>query len=455
MPPIYSVPIGSNELLFSPWHNLSALLNRNAIKEILTVLKGDGINESSGGILNEIITMVSQTPSECPQMQCGPLRPAFLGIIPTRICNMSCGYCDFGSKEASPIPMHPSIAISAVDWMANFIHSTGQKNLEIHFFGGEPLVAMDVMEVVIHRARMLAAQMDLFPHFEVSTNGLFGKDVARFVGDYFNAVVVSIDGFENDQNRNRPVNAGKGSFQVVRKTIKRLRQSPTELCLRCCITQESVHKMEEITRWFCEEFQPSVINFETVSENPQSRAMGLMPPEPYLFTKNCVRSRRIAKSFGIQMIYASANTDSVRNSFCPVGRDTLIVSPEGHINSCYLMENEWIACGMDMNVGNMDANNKININIDSIKRLRQEVNDKPGCAQCFCRWNCAGGCHVKHDVSVFPMKYDEFCIQTRLITACFLLDDMQLGHVVDELLNDRNNMEALTLNPNDLVINVK
>ncbi len=450
-PPIYSLPVGKERLLVSPLQQISALLNQEALKIVTRGLKAEGWEDLNNNDLDAIAALLRETPADPPETCTGGLEPAFLGLIPTRSCNMSCGYCDFGSDRASEKQMPLSMAVDAVDWMAKTVQASGGSHLEIHFFGGEPLVALEVVEAAVHRARMKADELDLDLHLEVSTNGYMDDLTARFVGDHFDAVVVSIDGFEQDHDRNRPKNQRKGSFKRVIKTIEQLADSSTQLCLRCCVTDQSVQKMNEITHWFCDAFQPSVINFETVSANPKSEANQLLPPDPYEFVRNCILSVRIAQGYGIPLVYASAAAGSPRTTFCPVGRDTLIVTPDGRVNECYLMEDDWVSRGMDMAVGEYSSQKELLIDMKAVRRLRDMVKHKPGCGQCFCRWSCAGGCHVKHDVSIFPMQYDDFCIQTRLLTAGLALDEMGLEAVTDDLMDCREKMTSLALNPADLL----
>lgn len=451
MMPVYAIPIGKDWLLSSPWQKIFALINKNALSRMVPKLDSAAAAFKEDDGLTEMSSLLNETEPDRPEAPEGDLQPAFFGIITTRSCNMSCGYCDFGSDTASGDKMSVSLAVDAVNWIAEFVREKGWPLMEIHFFGGEPFLGLDALEAAVHRARMLADQMGIHLHLEISTNGYMDEKTARFAGNYFDAIVLSLDGFREDHDRNRPVRADKKSFQTVLKTVEHLSKSSTELCLRCCITKDTVKKMEDFTHWFCTEFQPSVINFETVSPNPKSELNRLYPPDPYEFAQNCIRSRRIAAYYGIPMVYASAVTDSPRTSFCPVGRDTLILSPDGRINACYLVETDWVSQGMDMNVGTFKEKGLVDIRMDDIRRLRKFVTQKPECEHCFCRWNCAGGCHVKHDALSFKRESDDYCLQTRLITAGFLLDDMGLDKTTDSLINSRKNMKILALNKRDLI----
>ena len=86
---------------------------------------------------------------------------------------------------------------------------------------------------------------------------------------------------------------------------------------------------------------------------------------------------------------------------------------------------------------------------EDVERVRQLVADKPRCQDCFCRWSCAGGCHVNHSYPGCSRAYDDFCIQTRLITACSLLDGLGFASLADGLVADGAEMQRLALRPSD------
>jgi hypothetical protein len=90
--------------------------------------------------------------------------------------------------------------------------------------------------------------------------------------------------------------------------------------------------------------------------------------------------------------------------------------------------------------------------IDSVAvaRVRHLVTNKPGCQNCFCHWSCAGGCHVKHP-QPGDRRSDDYCIQTRIITACSLLIELGQDALVNDLLENRTAMETLAVRPSDFL----
>ena len=333
--------------------------------------------------------------------------------------------------------------------MADFAARSGRSTLDVHFFGGEPFSAPDVVDVAVHRTRAVAAEKGLLPNLEVATNGVYSEARARWVGDYFDTVVLSFDGFRAVQDRHRSAAGGRGSFDQVAGTARVLSASPADLCLRVCVARDNVEQLAETVRWFSEEFRPSSIDFETLQPTPESERAGLTPPDPYTFAAQFRKARRAACEHGVEPVYAAAVTTQPRISFCPVGNDALILHPDGRVSACYLLERDWQARGLDLNLGWLGAGGDMELPEEDVHRVRQLAADKPRCENCYCRWSCAGGCHVNHSFPGCVPAYDDFCIQTRLITACSLLDGLGLESMADELALDQAEMRRLALRPSD------
>lgn len=439
---IYALPVGENYLVYAPLRNVCALVNGSARRRLAQHLKGHPSSRSGQDALHALIQALD-TPPLYPEPSATAFDPPFLGILPTRACNLACVYCHFGARYDSGARLDLRQATAAVDWMADQAYRLRRRHLNIHFFGGEPFVAGEVVDVVVHRARAMAAKHGLIPHFEAATNGVFGEARAQFVGDYFDTVVLSLDGFQRFHDCQRPMPDGRSSFEAVEKTALRLSQAPADLCLRICVTSENLSSLEDIVTWACTTFRPSIVNIETLKATPEAGDAGLYPPDPFEFAARCVRACRQIESHGVQAVYAAADISSVRETFCPVGRDTVILSPDGRLSSCYLLEAEWRAKGLDLNIGTQDQQGAIRIDPGVVADLRHLVTDKPRCRACFCRWTCAGGCHVSETYPGCDPHYSDFCIQTRLITLCFLLRQLGLLEEVDKLLSDPDAMHGL------------
>ncbi|MBI4473383.1 MAG: radical SAM protein [Acidobacteria bacterium] len=442
---VFLVPVLDRWLLHAPLHNVSAVVNQAAADK-LRAADRRGIT----GDLVDLFSALDETPVVPGPLE-GDICPSFLGIIPTRGCNIACVYCNFGGPTAEMTHMHAGIAVAAVDWMAERLERAGRKLFQIHFFGGEPFASPEIVDIVVHRARFQAARRGLSTYSDASTNGVFNESRCRFVGDYFGGIVLSFDGPPEFHNKNRPAFEGRPTFDVVERTARMLSEMPLDLCIRMCITRDSVHHLEEITRWMCESFKPKVVNFETLTPGELPAKAGLLPPDPYDFAIHCMGAYRVAEGYGIKAVYSAAETETPRISFCPVGTDALIVSLDGRASACYLLPVDWKARGLDMDVGWVRENGRVDIDFEALSRIRRLPTEKPRCERCFCQWSCAGGCHVNQTFPGCGLDYTDFCVQTRLMTACLLLRDLGQDALVDQLLANRDAMERTALHPWDFV----
>jgi len=449
----YIIPINDDYLYYSPLAGISALLNRPGVLELQKqMVQAKGENETHGNQGKRFYNLaqdVLNSPVRQPARKTGKLNPEFLGIIPTRACNGACKYCDFGADKASAEKMPYWIATKIIDWFANELKAHQRNVMEVHFFGGEPMVARDVIEVVIHRARWIARKLDLSTYFEISTNGQFDKANAGFLGKYFNKVVLSLDGFKEVHDTHRPVRASHSSFEQAAATAKIIGNSGAELCIRCCISRLNVMQMEEITQWLCGEFRISTINFEILCETAQTVAAGLFPPDPVIFALHFQKSRAIAEQFGVDVVYASDISDTPVVSSCPVGKDAVIVSPDGRLSNCYLLPERWLEAGLGLDFGSQSPDGSIKFDQARIDSVRTMVEDKPRCLNCFCRWSCAGGCHVGNTFPGCNPGYDNFCIQTRLISAFTLLSDLDAVTNLNVLMNSEEALQHIAHHPSD------
>jgi uncharacterized protein len=443
-PVSFLIPVLDQWLWYAPLHGAVALINGSAAR----CLREDQ-GQNLPAALAELRALSESPTNTLPNPLSGDLVPSTLGIIPTRGCNMRCLYCNFGAAPVKEDNMRTEIAVAAVDWAAQKRAEAGETSLHIQFFGGEPFVAPSVIEIVVERARQQAAEYGLQPYFDASTNGLFSERLCHFIGDHFDAIVLSLDGPPEYQDRYRPLPGGRASSAIVQHNAHALSKLPLELCLRLCVTDESVVRLGDIARWMIETFQPAAINFEPLTASDQARRGGIEPPDPYVFARAADEAFAIAEAAGVQAIYAATETGTPRLSLCPVGRDVVIVSPDGRLSACYLQPEEWRRKGLDLDIGTLDTVRGANLVPAAVHRVRWLAAEKDRCARCFCQYTCAGGCHV--NLVEVGRHYPDYCLQTRVITATRLLRDLGQDELRSELLADRLAMHRLATNPDDVL----
>lgn len=424
-------------LFYAPLQQIAAIVDRRA-GEVLA--RGEASTAEGVRVLQEAL---AETPALAPEERSGAPDPHFLGITTTRGCNIGCVYCNFGGPTADNTQMPAPIAMAAVDWMSDRLRANNQNLFRVHFFGGEPLVAWDLIEVVVHRVRHVCAQHGWRNYIDASTNGVMSDKRLQFVGDYFGGVVLSFDGPAEFQDRNRPTKRGGSTFAAVDHAALTWRDMPLDLCLRVCVTGHSVARMAEITEWMCERYDPTVVNFETLTPGELAARAGLAVPDPYAFARGCIAAHRVAHRFGVRAVYSAAEYRMPRRSFCPVGTDSPIVGPDGAVNACYLLDEDWRARGLDLRMGGVDGAGRISIHDEALERVRAVPRGKARCASCFCQFSCAGGCHVNQTFPEASLAYTDFCEQTRLVTACLLLEELGRADIVDALLADDAAMRRL------------
>jgi uncharacterized protein len=383
------------------------------------------------------------------------LRPSFLGLIPTRACNLACDYCAFQAAGDSVQVMDLALARDAVDWYIGQVARAGQPLAEVHFFGGEPFCAPDVIDLAYHAARASAAAAGCTVRFEVATNGTFGEDRCRWVADSFDAVVLSLDGPADIQDQQRHRQGGQGSFEAVVRSARILSTGAAELAIRACVTAGTAVRMPAIAAWLCQEFRPTSVCFEPVQPSAASDAAGLFPPDAWTFASLYVQAAQVLEAHGVEPVYAAADIHTRRGSFCPVGQDVAIVSPDGTVAACYLLEHEWQARGLDLALGRFENGVPI-LDASRVAAARSlGVWRSPSCARCFCRWHCAGGCPVNHVLPGTPGDYDRLCIQTRLLTARGILHALERDDLVRHLIQERNALETMAWQASDAIADVR
>jgi uncharacterized protein len=444
---LFAIPVGGRFVLCSPLRGFSALVNRTAVDRLAATASG-AAPPAARGEIGELAALALAPPPPPPSPNQGSVRPCFLGLIPTRACNGACRYCDFGAGQAPADVMEPAVARQAVDWLAEIVRSANGELLEVHLFGGEPFLAKDWVKAVAAHTRACAEELGVASHLEASTNGVHDEALMRWVGESFDAVVLSLDGPAQVHDRQRPLASGHGSHRAAVRSAEILSRARAKLCLRTCITQHNVDHMAEIAACFASTLGPQVVNFETVNESDATRAAGIFAPSPLAFARGFAAAHAVLARAGIEAACASLSGGEVRHTLCPLGRDAVMVCPDGTLAGCYLPPPRWRARGLDLGLGQASAT-ELWLDPAAIARLRRLVLDKPRCERCFCRWTCAGGCHVDVTYPGCAAAYPPVCIQTRALSAWQLLARMGRPEDAAALLASDEAMQVLAAWPSD------
>ena len=120
-PEIFVSSILNKKLLYAPLQQTAVLLSSSQSKPPFPALL-------------KTLQTLSVIPTTAPLLPSGPLIPPFLGILPTRGCNLACTYCGFFAPEQKG-KLSLTAAASAVRWYVDNLQETGRTAGEIHFFG--------------------------------------------------------------------------------------------------------------------------------------------------------------------------------------------------------------------------------------------------------------------------------------------------------------------------------
>ena len=139
-------------------------------------------------------------------------------------CNLLCKYCfastgDFGTGHR--MTMNVETAKKAIDFV--IARSGKRHNIEVDFFGGEPLMAMDTVKATVDYARSLEKEHNKNFRFTITTNGiLLDDETIDYINENMSNAVLSLDGRPEVNDNMRPTVNGKGSYDVILPKFQKL-----------------------------------------------------------------------------------------------------------------------------------------------------------------------------------------------------------------------------------------
>ena len=167
-----------------------------------------------------------------------------VALVLTHNCNLGCPYCYAGRKFDKEMPR--DVAEAAID-LATF---DKPDSTQISFFGGEPLLAFDLMGEYTELAKDRLGPKELKMRFVVTTNGTgFNEERLEYLRNNNFFVGLSIDGVEEAHNRSRPLKNGKGSFKVVSAGLESLIRARVDFETISVIDPSNVQFLGETVRF--------------------------------------------------------------------------------------------------------------------------------------------------------------------------------------------------------------
>ena len=167
----------------------------------------------------------------------------------THDCNLSCKYCfaEEGEYHGKRGLMSLEVGKKALDFIVE--NSGSRKNLEVDFFGGEPLMNWEVVKELVKYGRKIEKEAGKNFRFTLTTNGmLLDDEVMEFLNKEMSNVVISLDGRKEVNDRMRPRRGGQGSYDVIVPKFKKLAESrnQTDYYIRGTFTRYNLDFSEDV-----------------------------------------------------------------------------------------------------------------------------------------------------------------------------------------------------------------
>lgn len=310
-------------------------------------------------------------------------------------CNLDCEYCfaSQGKYHGERALMSFEVGKRALDFLVE--NSGDRHNLEVDFFGGEPLMNWQVVKDLVAYARNIEKQHDKCFRFTLTTNGmLVDDDVIEFSNREMDNVVMSLDGRKEINDHFRKTAGGVGSFDIiVPKFVKFAKaRGEKDYYIRGTFTHNNPDFMKDIEVMLD-------LGFDRLSMEPV-----VCPPEsPYALTEEdkkivCRQYELLAEKMierrraGTPFVFYHYMLDLEhgpciykRLSGCGSGTEYMAVTPTGELYPCHqFVGDKGYLMG---DVFNGVTNTAVR---DKFKRCN--VYSKPECADCWARLYCSGGC---------------------------------------------------------------
>jgi uncharacterized protein len=298
-------------------------------------------------------------------------------------------------------------------------------NLEVDFFGGEPLLTADMLKQLVAYGRQLESLWNKHINFTLTTNALLITDeIIDFVKAEDLSVILSLDGRPETNDRHRILNNGTGTYDLIVPKIKKMVDSkPKSYYIRGTFTKKNLDFSEDLRH--IAELGFDAISLEpAVGENNGYSIQTEDLEQVLVEYENLTNLLSEYKRAGREIDFFHFNLDmqkgpclAKRLSGCGAGMEYLVVTPNGDIYPCHQFVGE-----KNFLLGNI-SDGQLNEQLRS-DFAHNHLQNKSECRKCWARYFCGGGCHANAyhangDISK-PSQVSCIMHQKRIEGAIFL-----------------------------------
>lgn len=310
-------------------------------------------------------------------------------------CNLRCKYCfaatgDFGGGRTV---MSAEIGKKAIDFLINA--SSNRKNLEIDFFGGEPLLNFDVVKEVIGYALRKETEYNKKFKFTLTTNAvLLNEEHKKYINEHIQNIVLSLDGRKDTNDRMRFRVDGSGTYKDILPKIKDLAESRNQdnYYVRGTFTRENLDFSQDVLHLADEGFQQvsvePVVAAKGSGYDIRDEDLPVIFNEYEKLASKYVERKKTGRGFNFfhfMIDLSQGPCVAKRLKGCGSGHEYVAVTPDGDIFPCHQF------VGMDeFKMGNVN-DGVMDSGIQS-KFKNSNIYSKNECRNCWAKFYCSGGC---------------------------------------------------------------
>ena len=343
-------------------------------------------------------------------------------------CNLACGYCFAGEGEyhGKRALMSYETGAAALDYLIT--HSGSRRNLEVDFFGGEPLMNFDVVKKLVAYGREQEKQHDKHFRFTLTTNGiLLNDDVMEFCNREMDNVVLSLDGRKEIHDRMRPTRNGKGSYDLIvpkfREFARQRKAAGKQYYIRGTFTHYNLDFAKDVLHYADLGFdQISIEPVVAPSDAPyaiRETDLETICEQYDILAREMVKREKEGRGFTFFHFMIDLTGGPCvykRLSGCGSGTEYLAVTPWGDLYPChqFVGKEEFL-------LGNVRDGIRRGDIVEIFKSCN--VYARKECPDCFARYYCSGGCaansyqfHGRID-----SVYETGCVLERKRVECALM----------------------------------